>query len=84
MEGLRQKLPFEEVSLQPLEAGRVLITLSPWPEAIDTAKKGEEQRLLPRYRALAHLLEPHLYEERDGFFSQDPENMRRWLRRLCQ
>jgi len=84
MEGLRQKLPFEEVSLLPMEAERVLITLSEWPEAIDTAKKREEQRLLPQYRALAHLLEPYLYEERDGFFSMDPENMRRWLRRLCQ
>jgi len=84
VEGLRQKLPFEEVSLLPMEAERALITLSEWPEAIDTAKKREEQRLLPQYRALAHLLEPYLYEERDGFFSQDPENMRRWLRRLCQ
>ncbi|WP_224243933.1 DUF3396 domain-containing protein [Hyalangium gracile] len=39
---------------------------------------------LPRYRALAHLLEPFLYEERTGWFSQDKENLRRWLRRLCQ
>lgn len=84
VEGLRQKLPFEEVTVQPLAAERALITLGEWPEAIDTAKKREEQKLLPQYRALAHLLEPYLYEERTGFFSLDPENMRRWLRRLCQ
>lgn len=87
-EGLRQKLPFEEVSLQPLEAERLLITLSEWPEAIDTAKKpstpGDPRVLLPQYRALAHLLEPHLYEERTGWFSLDKDNIRRWLRRLCQ
>ena len=84
VEGLRQKLPFEEVTVQPLEAERALITLGEWPEAIDTAKRREEQKLLPQYRTLAHLLEPYLYEERTGFFSLDPEDMRRWLRRLCQ
>ncbi len=80
LEGLREKLPFPEVSLESLEGERVLITLGEWPEAIDTEKKV----YLPQYRALAHLLEPHLYEERTGWFLQDKENMRRWLRRLCQ
>jgi hypothetical protein len=88
IEGLRPKLSFEQVSLQALDTERVLISLGEWPEAIDTANKlelpREEHKLLPQYRALAHLLEPHLYEERNGFFSMDPENMRRWLRRLCQ
>jgi hypothetical protein len=49
-------------------------------DAIDTQKKA----LLPQYRALAHLLEPCLYEERTGWFSLDKDNMRHWLRRLCQ
>jgi hypothetical protein len=80
MEGLRQKLAFPEVSFEPLEAERVLITLGEWPDAIDTAK----ETYVPQYRALAHLLEPFLYEERTGWFSLDKDNLRRWLRRLCQ
>jgi hypothetical protein len=80
IEALRHKLSFPEVCLEPLEAERLLLSLGEWPEAIDTEKKVS----LPQYRALAHLLEPFLYEERTGWFSQDPESMRRWLRRLCQ
>jgi hypothetical protein len=80
IEGLRDKLPFPEVSLQSLEAERLLITLGEWPEVIDT----ENAPPLPQYRALAHLLDPFLYEERTGWISQDKDNMRRWLRRLCQ
>jgi hypothetical protein len=80
IEGLRDKLPFPEVSLQSLDADRLLISLSEWPEAIDTENAPP---LLP-YRALAHLLEPFLCEEREGWFSLNKENMRRWLRRLCQ
>jgi hypothetical protein len=80
IEGLRDKLPFPEVSLQPMEAERLLIILGEWPEAIDT----ENSPPLPQYRALAHLLEPFLYEERTGWISLDKDNMRRWLRRLCQ
>ncbi len=80
LEGLRDKLPFPEVSLQPLEAERLLITLSEWPEAIDTAK----EVYVPQYRALARLLEPFLCEERTGWISLDKDNIRRWLRRLCQ
>jgi hypothetical protein len=63
-----------------MEGERLLLTLDEWPDAIDTAKKV----YFPQYRALAHLLEPHLYEERTGWFSLDKDNMRRWLRRLCQ
>jgi hypothetical protein len=80
IDALRHKLPFPDVSLQPLEPERLLITLSEWPEPIDTAKS-----LHPaQYRDLAWLLEPFLYEERTGWFSLDKDNMRRWLRRLCQ
>jgi hypothetical protein len=42
---------------------------------------------VPQYRALAHLLEPFLHEERGDWFnlfSSGTDNMRRWSRRLCQ
>jgi hypothetical protein len=80
MEALRQKLAFPEVSFEPLEAERLLITLGEWPDPIDTAKK----TYVPQYRALAQLLEPFLYEERTGWISLDKDNLRRWMRRLCQ
>ncbi|HYI03055.1 type VI immunity family protein [Hyalangium sp.] len=82
-EGLRHKLSFPQVSFQPLEGERLLITLGEWPDAIDTANGA----YVPEYRTLAHLLEPYLYEERDDWFSLLPpgtDNMRRWIRRLCQ
>jgi hypothetical protein len=80
IEKLRDALRFPEVSLQPLEGERLLISLGEWPDAIDTSKEHH----LPQYATLANLLEPFLYEERTGWFSLDKENMRRWLRRLCQ
>jgi hypothetical protein len=79
-EALRHKLPFQDVSFQSLEAERLLITLSEWPEAIDTEK---QSRPAP-YFALAHLLEPFLCEESIGWSNVDKEQMRRWMRRLCQ
>jgi hypothetical protein len=83
VEGLRGKLPFPEVSFQPMEGERLLVTLGEWPDAIDTSKGVA----VPEYRALAHLLEPFLYEERNDWFNLLPpgtDNMHRWLRRLCQ
>ena len=84
LDALRSKLDFPEVSFQPMEGGRLLLSMSEWPDAMDTSKK----LYLPQYRALAHLLEPFLYEEPFGWFAlldpNDKENMRRWLRRLCQ
>lgn len=80
LEGLRQQLSFPEVSFHPLDGERLLISLGEWPEAIDT----EKEVYVPQYRALARLLEPFLYEERTGWFSLDTDNLRRWLRRLCQ
>jgi len=82
-QGLRQKLSLPQISFQPLDGERLLITLGEWPDAIDTAKGVS----VPEYRALAHLLEPFLYEERDDWFNLLPpgtDNMRRWIRRLCQ
>lgn len=79
-EALRHKLPFPDVSFQPLEGERLLITLTEWPDAIDT-----EKRFYPaQYRELALLLEPFFCEERTGWFSLDKEQLRRWMRRLCQ
>jgi hypothetical protein len=78
-EALRLKLPFPDVSFQPLENERLLITLSEWPDAIDLAK---ELHAAP-YFALAHLLEPFLCGESMGCSSVDKEWMRRWMRRLC-
>jgi hypothetical protein len=80
IEALGDKLAFPEVSLQPMEGERLLLSLGEWPDAIDT----EKAVYPPQYRALAHLLEPFLYEERTGWFSLDNGNLRRWLRRLCQ
>ncbi|MDC0712717.1 DUF3396 domain-containing protein [Stigmatella sp. ncwal1] len=80
VEGLGDKLRFPEMSLQPLAGERLLISVGEWPDAIDT----EKAPIPPPYRALAHLLEPFLYEESTGWFSLNKENMHRWLRRLCQ
>jgi hypothetical protein len=79
-EALRQKLPFPDVSSQPLDGDRLLITLTEWPETIDTEKKFYPAQ----YRELALLLEPFFCEERTGWFSLDKEPLRRWMRRLCQ
>lgn len=83
LEGLREKLPLPQVSFEPLERERLLITLGEWPEVMDTS----QPVYVPEYRALARLLEPYLYEERDDWFTWWPpgqDNMRRWIRRLCQ
>jgi hypothetical protein len=80
IESMRHKLSFPDVSFHSLEGERLLLTLSEWPDAIDTTQKAD----FIQYRALANLLEPFLYEERTGWLSLDKDNMRRWLRRLCQ
>ncbi len=80
LQHLRQQLAFPEVTLLDLGRERALLAVGEWPEAIDTHR----ELYLPHLRAVAHLLEPFLYEERTGWFSTGPDNMRRWLRRLCQ
>ncbi|NMO17252.1 DUF3396 domain-containing protein [Pyxidicoccus fallax] len=80
IDALRGSLSFPEVSFEPMEGERLLLTLGEWPDAIDTERKVD----LAQYRALALLLEPHLYEERSGWISQDKDNLRHWLRRLCK
>lgn len=80
LEVLRHELPFPEVSFQPLDGERLLLTLGEWPDAFDTSLG---QPLPPYYRALALLLEPFLYEESPHMLFLDQENLRRWLRRFC-
>ncbi|WP_239014690.1 type VI immunity family protein [Archangium violaceum] len=86
LENLRRHLSFPDVSLQtlpPLEGERVLITLGEWPDAIDTA---QQERPSPQLLALGHLLKRSLHQERSNWFlflEQDPEDMRRWIRRFC-
>jgi hypothetical protein len=79
VERLRQELSFPEVSLQPMEGDRLLLTLGEWPDAIDTT---QEQYVLP-YRTLARLLEPYFPEESMGWSAIAKQNMHHWLRRLC-
>ena len=63
----------------------MLVTLSEWPEAIDTE---QHERPSPQLLALAHLLEPFIYSrKRSGWFffldNDGMEDMRRWIRRFC-
>jgi hypothetical protein len=48
--------------------------------ALDTTKEHH----LPQYLALAHLLEPFLYEVRANRFRLDRDNLRRWVRHLTR
>lgn len=78
-EVLRSKLSFSEVTSEPLEGERLLLTLGKWPDAIDT----EKGPVPPQYRSLAQLLEPYLCEEGRDWPPFNREFMHRWLRRLC-
>ncbi|KFA87581.1 hypothetical protein Q664_47055 [Archangium violaceum Cb vi76] len=84
LESLRQRLPFSEMSFQALDGERALLSLSEWPDAIDT----EQEPIPPQFPALARLLEPFMYEQEvSGWFFHDDqeglEDMRRWIRRFC-
>jgi hypothetical protein len=80
VEGLRHELSFPEVSFEPMEGERLLLTLGEWPDVIDTA----QEQYVPHYRALARLLEPFFPDETMGWTSVAKNNMHHWLRRLCQ
>jgi hypothetical protein len=80
LEAVRDKLPFPDVSLQPMEGERLLVTLGEWPDVLDTAKELHP----PQYRELARLLEPFLYDERSGWAFLDDDSMHHWIRRLCR
>ncbi|WP_395855374.1 type VI immunity family protein [Cystobacter fuscus] len=80
LEVLRRELAFPEVSFEPLDGGRLLLTLGEWPSPMDI----REHINRPHFRALAHLLEPYFPEEKIGLTSLlDNRNMGRWLRRFC-
>jgi hypothetical protein len=78
-EGLKQQLPFPEVSFEPMDGERLLLTLGEWPDAIDT----EKGAVPPQYRALARLLEPHFCEEGGDWPPMNRQFWHRWFRRLC-
>lgn len=75
-EGLRARLAGTNITVQELEDERVLVALGEWPET------GEEGRALEPYRALARVLEPHLYDDHTRSHEFSSEEMRRWMRRL--
>jgi len=79
-EGLRQQLSSPEVTFEPMEGERLLLTLGEWPEAMDTEKGAPPSQ----YQALARLVEPYICEEGGDWPPMTREYMHRWLRRLCQ
>jgi len=79
VERLRQELAFPDVSFQSMEGDRLLLTLSEWPDTIDTSLDPD----MPQYCALARLLEPFFPVESMGWTELAKEKMHYWLRRLC-
>ena len=80
--GLRERLSLPGISIQEMSGDRVLITLGERPELGD----GEAEQRFQPYRALARLLEPHLYRRKPLFpFSPPtPEEVLRWDRRFLE
>ncbi|WNG21772.1 DUF3396 domain-containing protein [Cystobacter fuscus] len=76
--GLRSRLVSPDISVQPLDAERALVTLGQWPEAGDTTRG----HTLPLHREMARVLEPWLYHApplRDPVANEDTL---RWERRF--
>ncbi len=63
-----------------MEDNRLLISLSEWPEALDTTLV----QYVPQYHELACLLEPYLPDETMGWTVTDKSTLHHWLRRLCR
>jgi hypothetical protein len=76
--GLREHLTLPGISLHEMSGERVLITLGDAPETGDL----EAGQSLPLHRALARLLEPHLYHWKTIFGRPGPEALARWERRF--
>ncbi|MET0403531.1 MAG: DUF3396 domain-containing protein [Cystobacter sp.] len=77
-QGLRSRLPSQDISVQALDGQRALVTLGEWPESGDTT----QGHTLPLHRELARVLEPWLYHPpplRDPVASADTL---RWERRF--
>jgi hypothetical protein len=75
-DALRERLP-PAISLEPVDPERLLLTLGDWPLA-GAEEAGDDMSL---YRALARVLEPHLYQENISWLV-DEDFERHWLRRF--
>ncbi|QSQ19482.1 DUF3396 domain-containing protein [Pyxidicoccus parkwayensis] len=75
-ESLRQRLP-SSVSFHPVGSERILLSLGEWPLAGETSAQDD----MSPYRAVARMLEPHLYRERTPWLI-DEAFEDRWLRRF--
>jgi hypothetical protein len=80
MAGLCERLSLPGISLQEMSGDRVLITLGERPEVGDVAAG----QTLPLHRALARVLEPHLYQRKSLFGDPVPEELLRWDRRFLE
>ncbi|MDC0710562.1 DUF3396 domain-containing protein [Stigmatella sp. ncwal1] len=78
MESLRERLS-SSISLETLDGERLCLCLGEWPLLGDEQPDDETEP----YRALARVLEPHLYEERHPWLI-DEVFERRWLRRFLR
>jgi hypothetical protein len=76
MAGLREHLSLPGISLLEMSGDRVLVTLGEQPAP------GEEGQTLPLHRALARLLEPHLYHRKLTHLHQKPDGLLGWERRF--
>jgi TseV toxin immunity protein TsiV len=76
--GLREHLDLPGISLHEMSGERVLITLGDAPETGDL----EAGQSLPLHRALARLLEPHLFLGKSMLGEPGPEALARWERRF--
>jgi hypothetical protein len=75
-QSLRERLP-SGIALAPLEGERLCICLGEWPLS-GNAPSGDD---MTPYQALAHVLEPYLYEERNPWLI-DEAFERGWMHRF--
>ncbi|WP_375761572.1 type VI immunity family protein [Corallococcus exercitus] len=78
IDALRNALPFPEVSLLPMDGDRMLVTLDEWPAPIDT----QREAIPPRYRALARLMEPFLFQYNGEELLPYQQDVNRRIRRF--
>ena len=77
-EGLQARLSFSGTMVESLEGDRVAVILGRTPEAGDL----EAGRDLPRYRELARVLEPWLYQRSVAPRDLSAGHRQRWERRF--
>jgi hypothetical protein len=78
VQGLRERLPSPDISIQPLSSERAVVTLGEGPEAGDS----QHGPTLPRYRELARVLEPWTYFSTRPWTGFSEEDRLRWQRRF--